>query len=195
MADWFLGEIRAWSINYAPSGWTKCEGQILQIQSNAALYSLLSTYYGGDGVKTFGLPDLRGRVIAGMDPRDPKLANGKTYGVETVQLDNTTFPSHTHTINNNNNPMPNPPAAKAALACTGNPADASSPAGNILGNGGSGRGNYRFNTSAPDSEMKAGITTVTGTTQVAGGTAHNNMAPYLPITYCIATSGMYPQRP
>ncbi len=88
MSEPSLGEIRAFGFNFAPKDWAKCEGQLLQIQGNEALFSLLGTNFGGDGIRTFGLPDLRGRVAIsqGQGPGVPSRQMGQKSGSETVTL-------------------------------------------------------------------------------------------------------------
>jgi microcystin-dependent protein len=192
MGEYFVGEIRAFAINFAPTGWLKCEGQELPINSYAALYSLIGIYFGGNGTSTFKLPDLRGRVIQQMGNYDSKSKLGYYGGAESVALAAANAPSHMHTINGQN-PPPVPLPATLAVGCSSLLSDAPSPVGNIVG-GLSGMANKRYNSLTPDSEMKPGVVTVSGTTGQAGGAAHPNMAPYLPLTYCIAINGIYPSR-
>lgn len=188
MGEWFLGEVRVWACNFAPHGWSKCEGQELAVSTNAALYSLLGNNFGGKAGTTFCLPDLRGRTITGT--ANASALVGTPLGVEAVALVNDNVAAHAHTINANNNPMPNPPTAWAAIGCTASTADKSTPVGYVYGTAG-GR-DARYAAIAPDSEMRPGIATISGTTQGIGGGAHNNMAPFLTLVYCIATSGIYP---
>lgn len=170
MAEPFLGEIRIVSFGFAPSGWALCNGQLLPINQNQGLFSLLGTTYGGNGQTTFGLPDLRGRAPAhtGDD-----LTLGTRTGEQNHTLTISEIPAHTHTLN-----------AKA-------PADSS-------GNVNNPNGQY-LSSSAP-AEIYRGssgnpgiITTVTQTiTNTGGAQAHLNMQPYLVLNFCIALSGIFP---
>jgi microcystin-dependent protein len=106
MADGFLGEIRMFSGNYAPSGWAPCEGQIMPIAQNAALFSIVGTTYGGDGRVAFALPDLRGRgpIFWGEGPNFASYVIGQQGGVEAVTLTNAEMPAHTHQVTATNAP-------------------------------------------------------------------------------------------
>src|SRR6195256_5525495 len=101
MANPFVAEIRIFAGNFAPNGWAVCDGQLLPISQNTALFSLLGTQYGGDGKSTFALPDLRGRVPihAGQGPGLTAYSQGESGGVQTVALDASTTPAHTHEVN------------------------------------------------------------------------------------------------
>jgi microcystin-dependent protein len=191
MSEWFLGEIRVWACNFAPSGWSKCEGQELPVNQYAALFSLIGNSFGGKAGTTFCLPDLRGRTITSYDAANPKAVVGTPIGVENFTLVNDNVAAHTHTINANNNPMPNPATAQAAIGCTASAAAKPTPVGYVYGNGGR---DARYKAITPDSEMRPGMATIGGSTQVNGGGAHNNMAPFLPLVYCIAMAGVYPTR-
>jgi len=98
----FLGQIQAFGFNFAPRGWAKCEGQLLPISSNDALFSLLGTTYGGDGRTTFGLPDLRSRSIVGVGqgPGLSSIRQGQMRGTEHVTLTGSNLPSHSHELQN-----------------------------------------------------------------------------------------------
>src|SRR5262245_4438293 len=100
MSSPFLGEVRPWACNFAPRGWAMCQGQLLAISQNTALFSLLGTFYGGNGVSTFGLPDLRGRVPMkfGQAADGTQYSIGEVAGVENVTLLSATMPVHTHTV-------------------------------------------------------------------------------------------------
>ncbi|GLC86989.1 phage tail protein [Lysinibacillus piscis] len=105
MAEPFLGEVRIFPISYVPRGWLSCEGQLLPIRQNQALYSLLGTVYGGDGITTFALPDLRGRVPIHVSS---SLPLGTKAGEETHTLTTNEMPQHTHQINGSSNPASAP---------------------------------------------------------------------------------------
>jgi microcystin-dependent protein len=116
MSEPFLGEIRMFGFNFAPTGWAMCNGQVLSISQNTALFSLLGTTYGGDGVTTFGLPNLQSRVPlhAGQGPGLSNYGLGEFLGAETVTLAQSQMPAHNHPV-----------------AASGNPGDQRSPIGNV----------------------------------------------------------------
>jgi len=174
----FLGEIRAFGFNFAPKAWAMCNGQLLSIQQNAALFSLLGTTYGGNGVNTFALPDLRGRTAVNQG-QGPGLSNytlGEVIGTETVTLITNQIPQHNHLWAANN--------------ATG---DIPSPSGNFL----SGAKIPTNNTPVPTYAAPGGATVPLAAAMIgiAGGNQpHQNMQPYLVVTYCIALSGIFPSR-
>lgn len=178
--DNYVGEIRLFAGSYAPVGWAICNGAALSVSSNQALFALLGTTYGGDGVNTFKIPDLRGRVPVSFGVISGGTNNylmAQTGGAVAVTLDESTMPAHTHTM----------------LASTA-PATTSSPNGAMLaqsnGNGGSYSAVDLYNT-AP-----AGGTLDTATVVSSGGTgSHNNLMPYVVMNFIIATSGNFPMRP
>lgn len=178
MSSPFLGEIRAFGFNFAPKGWAMCNGQQLAINTNAALFSLLGTFYGGNGVSTFALPDLRGRgaVNQGQGPGLSNYIIGEQTGTETVTLISTQMPQHNHLW-----------AANNALG------DHPSPSGNFL----AGARIPTNNTPVPTYAAPGGATVplAANTLALAGqNQAHNNMMPYLVVTYCIALQGIFPSR-
>ena len=172
MADPFVAEIRIFPFNFAPKGWAFCDGQLLPLSQNTALFSLVGTTYGGDGKSTFALPDLRGRAPMhpgqgqGLSPR----VLGETGGSETATLSEIQMPAHSHSM-----------MAQSALA-TGR-----IPAGNSLARANKGQA------FAP-----ASANVVSMASQVlasAGGQApHNNMMPSLTMSFCIALQGVFPPR-
>jgi len=169
MADPYLGEIRMMAFNYAPSGWATCDGQVLNINQNQALYTLLGTFYGGNGSSTFALPDLRGRTIMGVNG-----ANwGEKGGSENVVLTTPNLPAHNHQFAASNQPANTVLPASTALSI-----------GNIP-NG----ANTIYATSSDGSPMNPAAVSNAGTS--AG---HNNMQPSLVINFCIALTGIYPMR-
>lgn len=157
--------------NFAPVGWALCNGQLLPISQNAALYTLLGTTYGGDGQTTFGLPDLRGRapIHVGQGPNLQSYVWGQKGGLEEVTLNSSEMPAHIHGFGQN---------------CSTNPGGESSPANNFLGP--VDPGNY---SSSQNAQMGAGTSSIAG-----GSQAHENRAPYLAMNYCIALTGIYPTR-
>ncbi len=165
MSEPFLAEIRIVGFNFAPRGWAFCDGQILPINQNQSLYSLLGTNYGGDGRTSFALPDLRGRTPI---HRSDGHALAQKSGAETVTLTAAEIAAHTH-------------AAKATSA----PADTAAPANNILADSPI----YRDPEAANATALRSGTVTNAG-----GGQAHNNMQPYLTLGYVIALRGLFPSR-
>lgn len=171
MADPFVAEIRIFTFNFAPKGWSFCNGQLLPISQNTALFSLLGTYYGGDGKSTFGLPNLQGNVPIGTG-QGPGLSDrfiGETGGTPSVTLLQSEMPSHNHN----------------AQVGVGNPAEASNPSNQVLSV--TNRAVYDNVTSA--STMSPQSLSLAGSSH-----PHNNMQPYLGLNYCIALQGVYPPR-
>jgi microcystin-dependent protein len=165
--DPFLGEIRMFGGNFAPQGWATCDGQILPIAQNTALFSLLGTIYGGNGQTTFALPDLRGRLPVHIGGG---LTIGQAGGSETVILTTTNLPAHTHAAN------------AASAATTLSPAGqywAADPGANVAP--------YA---AAPDGRVMSG--TAIGAQR--GSQPHANMQPFLAVTFIIALEGIYPSR-
>ncbi|BDV44552.1 tail Collar domain-containing protein [Geotalea uraniireducens] len=183
MSDPFYGEIRAFAFTYAPYGWATCDGQLMQVQQNPALFSILGTTYGGDGRATFGLPNLMGRAPMGcgagkgLTPRDW----GDVVGESSVTLMENDFPPHSHTLN--------------AVAAN---ADQTAVASHYLAAGGNpGKKFAAVNTyqspAAPDVRLAADAVQLAGS--APGPIPHNNMQPYLPVLLCIALTGVWPQHP
>jgi microcystin-dependent protein len=175
MADPFVAEIRIFAFNFAPKGWAFCNGQLLPLSQNTALFSLLGTTYGGDGKSTFALPDMQGN--APMHPgQGPGLSLhdlGETGGTETVTLLQTEMPIHSHAflanINQGDNPIPTPLTSLAQST-----------------------GGTLYVTSAsnpPQSQMNFQALSPAG-----GDLPHNNMMPYLTFNFCIALQGVFPPR-
>ena len=172
MSEPFLGEIRVVGFDFAPTGWALCNGQILPISQNAALFSLLRTQFGGNGTSTFALPNLQGYAPMdqgngiGLSPR----VIGETGGEANVTLLGIQMPSHTH-----------PPADSTT-------SNAASPANAIFGGGGRGK-QPAYGTTAPNSQMNVQAIGFTG-----GNQPHNNMPPYLTMNFIIALQGIFPSR-
>lgn len=173
MAEPYIGQIILAGFNFAPLGYAKCDGQLLSIAQNTALFSLLGTTFGGDGQTTFALPDLRGRapIHQGQGPGLSSKTMGEVSGSETVTLISSQMPTHTHTVR--------------ALSTNGN---LKSPAGNIPANV-QGTSTNIYSAAAADTNMK---TTMIGT--AGGNQPHENMQPFLVINFCIATEGIFPSR-
>lgn len=172
--DPFIGEIRIFAGDYAPYGWALCNGQIMQIVQNTALFSLLGVTYGGDGKTTFALPDLRDRAPMhwGNGPGLTPRRQGQPGGSTTVTLTQTQMPAHTHV------PQCNSGAGAQSTA-----------PGNVWGAAARGK-NSAYTDAPPDTQMNLQALQPTG-----GAQAHNNMQPYLGLTFIIATQGIFPQRP
>lgn len=175
MSEPFTAEIRIFAGTFAPRGWAFCDGQLLPIANNTALFSLIGTTYGGDGRSTTALPNLQGR--APMHPgRGPGLTArrlGEKVGVETVTLSEAQIPSHSHTVR--------------ASANRGNVATPSNTA--ALSQSGFGDNLYQTNTSANLVDLASEAVATTG-----GGQAHDNVQPFLTLNFIIALVGLYPSR-
>lgn len=175
MTEPFIGMIALFGFNFPPRGWALCNGQLLSISQNTALFSLLGTTYGGDGQTTFALPNLQSRVPLGMG-QGPGLSNyriGQTGGSENVTLLSTQMPAHNHALN-----------------VSGAPGTTNSPAGNVLATA-----------FLPDETAVNAYTTTPNNTAspqaigMAGGNQpHENVQPYLAMNYCIALQGIFPSR-
>ena len=172
MSEPFLGEIKLVGFNFPPRGWAECNGQLLPIAQNSALFSLLGTIYGGDGRTTFGLPDLRGRYAMhqGQGPGLSSRPIGQKSGEERVTLATSQLPSHQH---------------GHTLRASGNPANTNDPTGNILGLA-------EAYSDQPDSVNMD--PNAIDTTNAGGGQAHNNMPPYQCVNFIIALTGIFPSR-
>ena len=176
MADPFLGEIRIFAGNYAPNGWALCQGQIMAISQNAALFSILGTTYGGNGTTTFALPDLRGRLVLGMG-QGTGLSNyveGQVGGSETVTLTTQQMPAHSHSVAASQSgtvttPKGGVPAQAVAVGPTSGP-----------------------KVFAPTSDGTTMSNTMIGMT--GGSLPVTIQQPYLVINYIIALTGIFPSR-
>lgn len=171
MSDFFLGQIMLTGFGFAPRGFAQCNGQLLPINQNTALFSLLGTYYGGNGTTTFGLPDLRGRTPVGFGtaPGGSSYTIGQPDGTETVTLDQTQMPAHTH-----------------VLGATTQNGTVRSPTGALYG-GAASEALYGPSGNA--------VALASGQVQTIGGSQpHSNMQPYGTINFNIALTGVYPSR-
>ena len=181
--DPFLGEIRLFACNYAPANWATCQGQLMAISQNAALFSLLGTTYGGDGRTTFALPNLVDRIQVGAG-QGTGLSNyppGTVAGTTSVTLTNQQMPAHTHTLPAGGNvTQPLAPSPTSYLA---------QPAGQ-----GHSPGAALYVTGA--TQAGSSVTMASTMAGVAGSSQpHSNQSPYLSLNYCIALQGIFPQRP
>jgi microcystin-dependent protein len=181
MSDQFVAEIRIFPFNFAPTGWAFCDGQILPLSQNTALFSLLGTTYGGDGKSTFALPDMQGN--APMQPGQGQGLSlrdlGEVSGVESVTLLTSEIPLHTHTFNAIND-VADSSDPDGALLAQGN-YDTGTEAGGVA---------YYTTNSPPNAQMRFDALGLAG-----GGLPHNNMQPYLTLNFCIALQGIFPPRP
>lgn len=170
MSESYVGEIRLFAGNFAPFGWALCDGRLIAIDTNTALFQLLGTTYGGDGVQTFALPDLRGRVPIHMG----QLAGGGSYvqgqraGTETVSLTSSTIPAHNHSLFASETAAGQPGPTNAFLAQTTTPAYFGAPA------------------VAP---MSGSAIAASG-----GGQPHDNMMPFLCVSFIISLFGIFPSQ-
>lgn len=181
MSQCYIGEIRLFAGDYAPEGgWMKCEGQALQVSQYQALFALLGTTYGGDGVTTFALPDFRGRIPVGQGTGTGLTARtlGQTGGSETVTLATAEWAAHNHTFN-----------TLATDATAGALTSGGTTQG--LARGANTARNY-LNNSAPSPTSTTLDAVSYGS--AGGGQPHNDMMPSLALTYIIATEGLFPQR-
>lgn len=173
MSDPFVAEIRIFPFNFAPKGWAFCNGQLMPISQNTALFSLLGTYYGGDGKTTFALPDLQGRAPThqGQGPGLSDYSLGQSGGEENVTLIQTEIPSHNH---------------QASGAAGSGP---TSPANNTWGAGAGRTPPPTYADGSPNVTMSPLSVAIAG-----GSQPHNSMQPYLALNFCIAMQGVYPPR-
>jgi microcystin-dependent protein len=175
--DPFLAEIRLFAGDFAPQGWALCNGQLMPIAQNSALFSLVGITYGGDGRSTFALPDLRGAMPMHAGPSTGATSTrspGETGGQTAVTLSAGQIPAHTHLVQ------------ASTAAGTRN-----SPTGAVLGRASFGRRVDRpYATSGVSAALNPGATGVAGASQ-----PHGNLPPYLTVTFIIALQGVYPQRP
>lgn len=170
MSNPYIGQITMFGGNFAPRGWALCDGQLLAISSHSALFSILGTTYGGDGVSTFALPDLRGRasIHPGTGPGLSHYSLGQKGGSETNTLHASNLPSFQSNLN--------------VRADTGN---TSKPTGNAIATDGA----NMFSTEPFDGTLRSGSVTFNGQNQ-----AVNNIEPFLCVNYIIALEGVYPPR-
>jgi microcystin-dependent protein len=172
----FVAEIRIFPFNFPPTGWAFCNGQLLPISQNTALFSLLGTMYGGDGKSTFALPDIQGRgaMHQGSGPGLEHRFIGEASGSATVTLLISEMPAHTHTSH-----------GKVA-------GGQSNPANMVWGtsNAAKAAANFYAPTALNGKQMHPGALAHTG-----GSLPHNNLMPYLALNFCIALQGIFPQRP
>ena len=177
MADPYLGEVRVFACNFAPVGWASCNGQILPLSQYTALFSLLGTYYGGNGTSNFALPNLQGNIPVcqgtgnGLSPYNV----GEIGGTQFVKLLLPQMASHIHNL------MTDP---------ADEPANSPSPVNNALSTARTPATAIYTSATTPLAQMNANMIPLIG-----GGQQHNNMMPYLVLNFCIAMTGIFPSRP
>lgn len=174
MSNPFLAEIRIFTGNFAPKGWAQCDGQLMPISQNTALFSLLGTTYGGDGKSNFALPNMQGNapMQQGQGPGLSLRDLGENGGEQTVTLLTTEMPTHKHSV-------------FGGLAN-----DAANPGGNTWGSGQKGFGNvYTPSVQANNLNMSPNALSISG-----GSQPHNNMMPFLGLMFIIALQGVFPAR-
>lgn len=169
-----IGEVKLFAGNFAPRGWAFCDGQLLPIAQNTALFSLLGTNYGGDGRTTFGLPDLRGRVAIGVGsgPGLSSVPIGEKKGVEAVTLNELQIPAHDHNVQ---------------LRVSGESSNSTTPSASTV----IGADQEIYTEGTPNVKIKAGSISQSS---IGGNQAHTNLQPYVGMRYIIALQGIYPTR-
>lgn len=175
MAEPFLAEIRMFSFNFAPRGWATCDGQLLPISQNQALFALLMTTYGGDGRTNFNLPDLRGRVPIQPTTVDTTVQYGKPGGTVVETLSAAQMPAHTHPVlaDNTTGTSVSPIVSEDGGTWAAAPQNPYT--------------TFASSTAVP---LNSAAITSSGSSQ-----AHSNMQPYETINFCIALTGIFPSRP
>jgi microcystin-dependent protein len=180
MSQPYVGQISTFGFNFAPVGWALCQGQLLPINQYQALFALIGTTYGGNGVNTFALPDLRGRTVVnqGQGPSTSMYTIGEQTGVENVTVLLTQLPAHNHTVGVSNQP-----------------GTASDPTNQVFARVNTAQGktppvttDMRFTTPA------AGTMVNTAVSVVGGSLPHDNLGPLNVVNYCIALTGVFPSR-
>lgn len=181
MSEFFIGQVMMAGFNFAPKFWALCNGQLLPINQNQALFSLLGTQYGGNGTTNFALPDLRSRTPIGyassVDPswQPPSVQIGQASGVENVTLLSTNLPAHTHSVNASTTNGDNRIPSNRVFATSVNSGGAAIPV-------------YSAASGALVAQNPASVS------PSGGNQPHPNMQPYSTINFCIALSGIFPSR-
>ncbi|HEY7808524.1 MAG TPA: tail fiber protein [Croceibacterium sp.] len=180
MSSPFVAEIRCFGFNFAPKGWAFCDGQLLPISQNTALFSLVGTFYGGDGKSVFALPNLQGAVATcqGQSSTGTQWFVGEEQGETSVTLLTTEIPVHGHTM------------SATTVTATGATAAGGQLAKAFKGNLQSSNKGDIYSTAAPNQAMSPQALALSG-----GSLPHNNMMPYLTLNFCIALQGVFPPRP
>jgi microcystin-dependent protein len=192
MNEVYLGQIMVFAFDFAPRGWLACNGQLMAINQNSALFSLLGTAFGGDGKTTFALPDLRGRsmISQGQGSNLTPVVMGQIAGTETVTLNSTNMPAHIHTISQQN--------IQTKIFVTTNGGPTNEPGQGEFGLGAGGNFPSIFSDSTPigTTDYVGGASTnLNGNTDQQGGNQPLGIRnPYLGMNVCIATQGIFPSR-
>jgi microcystin-dependent protein len=188
MSDQFVGQILLFPFNFPPKGFAFCQGQLLPISQNTALFSLLGTMYGGNGISNFALPNLQGCVAMGFG-QGPGLtfrSQGDVVGLEAVTLSVAELPAHSHAIDIS--------ALTATARCKNGAGNQSAPAGNVPAIEAAGL-TATYSDAAPNASMHSLPATASLIAAPAGGSQpHDNRQPYLALNYCIALQGVFPPR-
>jgi microcystin-dependent protein len=171
VADPFVAEIRCFGFNFAPTGWAQCNGQLLPISQNTALFSLIGTFYGGDGKTTFALPNLQGSapMQQGQSGGTSDRTLGEASGSEAITLLESEMPAHTHALN-----------AVESTATERQPPNQMFAVGEAVS---------CYRSDQPSTTMNPGMLAISG-----GDAPHNNMQPFLVLNFCIALQGIFPPR-
>ena len=177
MTQPFLGQIQCFGFGFAPTGWALCQGQILSIQQNTALFSLIGTYYGGNGTTTFQLPDLQSRVPVGQDGGS-QYPLGEEFGVESITLNSNQMPLHNHAFLGTTTKANDEKPQNGVVLATTTRQGGVSPGDNFYGP-------VDANT-IPINPSSISF--------VGNGLSHTNIQPYLTVNWCIALRGIYPSR-
>lgn len=178
MAQPFVGQIQLFGFNFAPRGWALCMGQLIPIQQNTALFSLLGTTYGGNGTSNFALPNFGGNAACGQGQGSGLSSRvmGETFGASSVTLLTTEMPAHSHALNIYTQPDPSKrqsaPASGSALATPGSPSTTA------------------FSVPPPNTTFAPQMLTAAS----GGNQPHQNQQPYLAVNFCIALQGIFPAR-
>lgn len=177
MSEPYVGQIQAFGFNFAPRGWALCNGQLMSIAQNSALFALLGTTYGGDGITTFALPDLRGRAAThwGHGPGLSDYEIGEVYGQQTHTLITTEMPAHNHILTANAGTSDASDAPEGRVLCQAH--DSATGAG------------INIYSSSANTTMNPMAITISG-----GSQPHNIQGPRLTISFCIALEGIFPSR-
>ena len=184
----FLSQIALFSFGFPPKGWASCSGQLLPINQNQALFSLLGTTYGGNGQTTFALPDLRGRAPLGFDPLSGQEYLGGVGGSETITLTASEIPQHTHVVDAT--------GLTATARCKNGTGNQWNPVGTVPAIEASGA-TSTYRSGAPTADMGSGAASLAGPIvigQTGASQPHNNQQPYLVLSYCIALQGIFPSQ-
>ena len=175
MSEPFIAEIRIWGCNFAPYGWAFCDGQLLPISQYTALFSLVGTYYGGNGTSTFALPNMQGRAAMEWGSGSGLTSRfiGETLGEQSVTVLSSELPQHSHTVVGAEPAGPGEASAEPSIE-------------RWLG---SSNPQFTYSSGSPDALFAPQVIGNSG-----GGVPHNNMQPYETLNFCIALDGLYPSR-